>query len=738
MVNRFNGRPFLWITATLFCGIIRIGAFVPNMQALHKSSISRLHTPRNDRTLRSNYRNSVLEPKHLTTASSSIGDDDSDTPLRGGGASPPPPLPTLPDILKFALPCLALWIAQPLLSLVDTAAIGLSAKAGQGATQLGALGPATTFIDGSAYLFAFLNVATTNLYANAIAVGKQNGGKDGGGDSKPGEGVVRTAARISLLCGIGMMALLLKYGRALLSIYLGPTAASNPAILEPAVRYVQIRSLSLPVYLLGNVLQASLLGAQDSVTPLIAIVCSTVINVVGDFVGVVKLGYGLAGAAVATTAAEVIGKCALISPSRKKLLSPHSTKGFGILPPYGAKDDSSQSTRAFLKFAAPVLTLIFGKIAAFGVMTHVAAALPGEATLASHQIILSLFFFVSPFLEVISQTAQAFLPQFYAVPTNGSQAEYTESAYKVANKLLSIGILVGLVMAGLASSIPRFLPQILTNCPLVQAAVRPLALPLFLGALLLAPVAVCEGVLLARRELGFLAGVYAISTALLPPVLFRIKRSSEGTVGMIWNAFAVFQLFRAVMFAGRLWGVSLFFFVSPFLEVISQTAQAFLPQFYAVPSDGSKAEYTESAYKVANKLLSIGILVGLVMAGLASSIPRFLPQILTNSPLVQAAVRPLALPLFLGALLLAPVAVCEGVLLARRELGFLAGVYAISTALLPPVLFRIKRSSEGTVGMIWNAFAVFQLFRAVMFAGRLWGGRFLRKIIGSTTVPDAE
>jgi len=102
-----------------------------------------------------------------------------------------------------------------------------------------------------------------------------------------------------------------------------------------------------------------------------------------------------------------------------------------------------------------VLTLIFGKIAAFGVMAHVAAALPKEATLASHQNILSLFFFVSPFLEVISQTSQAFLPQFYAILTN---AEYTESVYKVANKLLSIGILMELIMADLETSIPHFVP----------------------------------------------------------------------------------------------------------------------------------------------------------------------------------------------------------------------------------------------------------------------------------------
>ena len=74
----------------------------------------------------------------------------------------------------------------------------------------------------------------------------------------------------------------------------------------------------------------------------------------------------------------------------------------------------------------------------------------------------------------------------------------------------------------------------------MQTAVRTLDLPFFLGGLLLAPMTVCESVLLSQRELGFLAGVYAVSTALLPPVLFRIKRSG-GTVSMIWNAFAVFQ-----------------------------------------------------------------------------------------------------------------------------------------------------------------------------------------------------
>ena len=117
---------------------------------------------------------------------------------------------------------------------------GASARAGtvgsmSSASQLAALGPATTFIDGSLYLFAFLNVATTNLYASALASRNRasDGGGEGGGSSSvvrkngmgndelPGEGVVRTAAKTSLYSGIGLMLLLLAVARPLIALYIG-------------------------------------------------------------------------------------------------------------------------------------------------------------------------------------------------------------------------------------------------------------------------------------------------------------------------------------------------------------------------------------------------------------------------------------------------------------------------------------------------------------------------------------
>lgn len=485
----------------------------------------------------------------VSPLSQADGDSDEAVPdvPRGGGQkkekSPPPPaLPTFADLRKFYIPCLALWISGPLLSLVDTATIGLSAAEGTGATQLGALGPATTFIDGSTYLFAFLNVATTNLYASAIARNKAK--REKAVDQRiAGDGVVRTAGKISLICGAFLLLLLVKAGRTLLGVYIG--GGSDTHILDPATRYVQIRAFSMPTTLLAGVLQAALLGAKDSVTPLIAVVVSTIVNLFGDLFFVCGKGMGTAGAAIATLMAQLAGTAAMIRPAKAELLAPGGRREALEKFP-----DGRVTSKSFLAFAAPVITLILGKLAAFGVMTHVAAALPGDATLAAHQIVLSLFFFVSPFLEAISQTAQTFLPQFFTHPEDG---RYGRKADALSAWLLRLGVGVGAVIACVAASVPAFFPHILTNDAGVQAAVRPLALPLMLGCLLTAPVAVSEGILLARRELGFLAGVYVLTTALLPSVLFKVK-VAQGPVVHVWACFAGFQLFRAAFFTGRLWG----------------------------------------------------------------------------------------------------------------------------------------------------------------------------------------
>ena len=308
----------------------------------------------------------------------------------------PPEEPTRSVLLRFYVPCLALWLSAPLLSLVDTSAVGLAAKAGESASQLAALGPSTTFCDGASYLFAFLNVATTNLYASSLAA------RASGDDAADPTAVVRRASKVALICGIAAMAIVCTFAKGLLSLYVGSTAASDPRLIVPATAYVTIRAISLPAALVGGVLQAALLGAKNSAGALVATGIATIVNVFGDLFLVSYLRVGLVGAAIATTVAQCASTYVLIRKVTSTILDGSGLGLLGTKKGSSADAESRISNRSFLAFAAPVLALILGKIAAFGFMTHSAAGL-GALSLASHQITLTIFFFLLPFFEVTSQ-----------------------------------------------------------------------------------------------------------------------------------------------------------------------------------------------------------------------------------------------------------------------------------------------------------------------------------------------
>lgn len=133
----------------------------------------------------------------------------------------------------------SLWLMQR--SVCSVARPGRAALA-EATQQLAALGPATTFIDGSSFLFAFINVATTNLYATALA----------NGDEDEARLVVRVAVGWAWRCGLGVMAVLYALGPSLLRLYVGAQAAT---ILPSASAYVLIRAVSMPTLLIANAIQ---------------------------------------------------------------------------------------------------------------------------------------------------------------------------------------------------------------------------------------------------------------------------------------------------------------------------------------------------------------------------------------------------------------------------------------------------------------------------------------------------
>ena len=462
-----------------------------------------------------------------------------------------PALPSLADYRKFCLPALGLLLSGPLLSLVDTAFVGV----GSTSAELAALGPATALFDVLSWTLSFLNVVTTNMYSSALAKGSQ----------EEAEGTVRTGSRVALACGTAVMTTLIVFCKPILTAYMGPQAAATPGILTGACTYLGIRALSMPTFLLAGVLQSALLGRKDSVTPLKAIGYSTIVNVLGDYLCVNALGMGVKGAAIATTASQWVATLALLFPARRKLTEE------GKLRLMNFKRKSAVSIRSFLSLAGPVLALLVGKLAAFGFLTQAAASVPGQPIpLASHQIILSLFLFLCPFVEVINQTAQAFLPAFYAPvkdhvtrmkqlnPNYNADEDTVVQKWKAASKKVSNGylkscLLVGATVATAGSIIPSSLGQLLTQDVAVQNALKPLAKFLWSATLLMGPMSATEGILLAANKTWFLATMYSVSTAIFPYVLLNFGSSS---IASIWLSFSLFQAYRATMQTIKVTGFS--------------------------------------------------------------------------------------------------------------------------------------------------------------------------------------
>jgi Na+-driven multidrug efflux pump len=204
--------------------------------------------------------------------------------------------PSVMKILKFAIPAIGVWLCGPLLSLIDTSAVGILS----GTTQQAALNPAVAVTDYAALLIAFLYTGTTNMVASAQE-------SDRGTNDKPKTAKMMIGAmQMSTYVGVGLGSILFIFARPLLTAIIGNDSIS-PAVFAAAMKYVRIRSLGMPAAAIIGSTQAACLGMQDIKSPLYVLAAAAVVNFLCDacLVGHSNplLG-GAAGAAWATVLSQ--------------------------------------------------------------------------------------------------------------------------------------------------------------------------------------------------------------------------------------------------------------------------------------------------------------------------------------------------------------------------------------------------------------------------------------------------
>ena len=116
---------------------------------------------------------------------------------------------------------------------------------------------------------------------------------------------------------------------------------------------------------------------------------------------------GLAGAALATTAAQIVALIALLQDAAKGKFLPSSPKQW-------ARSAGAPFRQIFTK-GAPVVAALSAKTAVLLSLSYAAASTATKrgdlAALAAHQILVGLYFVFAPVGDALSQTVQTFLPR---------------------------------------------------------------------------------------------------------------------------------------------------------------------------------------------------------------------------------------------------------------------------------------------------------------------------------------
>eukprot|EP00985_Skeletonema_marinoi_P011396 scaffold5417_cov136-Skeletonema_marinoi.AAC.2 len=202
--------------------------------------------------------------------------------------------PSVAKILKYTIPAIGVWLCSPVLSMIDTASVGLLS----GTAQQAALNPAVSVADFGALVVAFMFTATTNLISAAQAQDQDDGQ---GVDAPRTTLTLVTALKLALVVGSVFGVGLSFFGNTLLRSLIGNDSL-DPAVMAAALRYVRIRCLGMPAAVVIGTAQSACLGMQDVKSPLYVLLAAAVINFCGDVIMVPNANPWLGGAAGAAWA----------------------------------------------------------------------------------------------------------------------------------------------------------------------------------------------------------------------------------------------------------------------------------------------------------------------------------------------------------------------------------------------------------------------------------------------------
>ncbi|GHE90377.1 MATE family efflux transporter [Streptomyces fumanus] len=410
------------------------------------------------------------------------------------------------EIIALAVPAFGALVAEPLFVLADSAIVGHL-----GTAQLAGLGVASALLTTAVSVFVFLAYATT------AAVSRRVGADDLPAAIRQGmDGIW-----LALLLGAAVIAVVLPTAPSLVGLF-GASDTAAPY----ATTYLRISSLGIPAMLIVLAATGVLRGLQDTRTPLYVAIGGFVANAGLNAALVYGAGLGIAGSAWGTVIAQV-GMAAVYLTVVVRGAREH---GASLRP-------DTAGIRASAQAGVPLLVRTLSLRAILMIATAVAARL-GDADIAAHQIILSLWSLLAFALDAIAIAGQAIIGRYLG-------AGDAQGARRVCRRMVEWGVAVGVVLGVLVViTRPAFLPLFTGD-----SAVKDAALPALVIVALAQPVCgvvyVLDGVLMGAGDGPYLAWAMLITLAVFTPAALLVPEFGGGLTAL-WAAMTLMMAVRLV------------------------------------------------------------------------------------------------------------------------------------------------------------------------------------------------
>jgi putative MATE family efflux protein len=407
----------------------------------------------------------------------------------------------------IALPALIGMLADPILSLMDTAYVGRV-----GSIELAALGACTSIFHLAFNAFRATTAATTSLVASSLLT-----------DEESAKEVTAISLWFGWWIGIAVSAALLLGG----TNFLKSMGVSKHSELYPsAAAYLFTRAWAAPIVLLMMVSEGAFRGYANTIVPLTASLVAALINLVLDPVLMFKAGWGVKGAAAATGLAQVgaVGTYAFYLVRRGML--PSLRKG-------QFKTTGKRPTAAvFRTIVGANLAMLMkqGSMLLGWAYATARATRLGAQQVAAHQVALSVWLIFAFILDGAAVSAQVLMGRAYA--TNDRPQVRSLIRYMVQFALLQ-GVVSMLVLDGIDLLVPR----LFTPDKVIQAYLHKLMGPLALQQVLVSLTLVLESLAIGASQFRIL-GVGSVLSTIASVLVISKQTSVQG----IW-AFGVTTLF---------------------------------------------------------------------------------------------------------------------------------------------------------------------------------------------------